>query len=396
MAPDAPRRPWLWAAAPLVLLAVLVTAIARMGPAESLRGDSVPPVEVLSFGRVVLSPSGITVAVLNDGPDPVTIAQVVVDDAFWAFEADPGPRLEHLQRARLTIPYPWVHGDAHVVKLLTSTGVTFEHEIPVAVVSPAPTARMAWIFVLIGLYVGVIPVAIGLLWYPLVSALGRRGLDFVLALTMGLLLFLLIDSLHEGAESALGLPASYQGLALLLLGAGGAYLTLDAFGAWLQERRRGSHAAGGRGWALALLMAIGIGLHNFSEGLAVSAAFALGEAALGTLLIVGFMLHNATEGLAIVAPLGRERVRLRDLVSLGVIGGAPTIAGALVGGLFFSPVLSVLFLAMGAGAIAQVLAQIATQVAGERPIRQFLATAPALAGLLAGFSVMYATGMIVG
>jgi zinc transporter ZupT len=143
-------------------------------------------------------------------------------------------------------------------------------------------------------------------------------------------------------------------------------------------------------------MAIGIGLHNFSEGLAIGAAFALGEAALGTLLIVGFTLHNATEGLAIVAPLGRERVRVLNLIWLGIIGGAPTIAGALLGGLFYSPVLSVLFLAMGAGAIAQVTAQIARQVAGERPIPQFLATAPALAGLLAGFSVMYATGMIVG
>mgnify|MGYP001239258256 CR=1 FL=1 len=118
--------------------------------------------------------------------------------------------------------------------------------------------------------------------------------------------------------------------------------------------------------------------------------------ALGTLLVVGFMLHNATEGLAIVAPLARVRVRVVDLLVLGVIGGAPTIAGALLGGLFYSPVWSVLFLAMGAGAIAQVLAQIAVQVAGDRPMRQFLATAPALAGLFAGFGVMYATGMIVG
>jgi len=255
---------------------------------------------------------------------------------------------------------------------------------------------VAGVFVLIGLYVGVIPVAIGLLWYPLMSALGRRGLDFVLALTIGLLLFLFADSLHEGFDSAVGLPASYQGLALLVLGAVGAYLSLEALGAWLKRRRAEMAEGPSSGWVLALLMAIGIGLHNFAEGLAIGAAFALGEAALGTLLIIGFMLHNATEGLAIVAPLGRERVRLRDLVWLGVLGGAPTIVGALLGGLFYSPVLSVLFLAMGAGAIAQVLAQIARQVAGQRPVEQFLATAPALAGLLAGFSVMYVTGMIVG
>lgn len=396
MSPEPTPRTWLWATVPLILLGLLLVVIIRLGPAETVRGDNVPPVEVLSFGRVVLTPAGITATVLNDGPDAVTIAQVAVDDAFWAFEADPGTRLEHLQRTRLTIPYPWVHGETHVVKLLTSSGLTFEHEIAVAVETPAPGGRIAWVFILIGLYVGVIPVAIGLLWYPLMSGLGRRGLDFVLALTMGLLLFLLVDSLHEGTDAALVLPASYQGVALLLLGAAGAYLTLEALGSWLQGRRREARLSGGRGWVLALLMAIGIGLHNFSEGLAIGAAFSLGEAALGTLLIVGFMLHNATEGLAIVAPLGRERVGVFDLVWLGVIGGAPTIAGALLGGLFYSPVLSVLFLAMGAGAIAQVLAQITKQVAGERPIPQFLATAPALTGLLAGFSVMYATGMIVG
>jgi zinc transporter ZupT len=394
--PDRAGQTALRAGVPLVLLAGLVTLILWTGPADSLRGDDVPPVEVLSFQRVLLTAEGFTVTLLNDGPDPVTIAQVAVDDAFWRFEAEPGTTLDHLGRTRLTIPYPWVQGEAHVLKVMTSTGLTFEHEIPVAVASPVPNVRIAGIFVLIGLYVGVIPVAIGLLWYPLMSALGRRGLDFVLALTIGLLLFLLADSLHEGIESANALPSSYQGLPLLLLGVVGAYLSLDAFGAWLRGKRQQRTAGRNGGLVLALLMAIGIGLHNFGEGLAIGAAFVLGEAALGTLLIVGFMLHNATEGLAIVAPLGGERVRLADLIGLGIVGGAPTIAGALAGGLFYSPVLAVLFLGLGAGAIAQVLMQITHQVAGQRPIPQFLATAPALAGLLAGFGVMYATGMIVG
>jgi len=144
-----------------------------------------------------------------------------------------------------------------------------------------------------------------------------------------------------------------------------------------------------------LLIAVGIGLHNFGEGLAIGAAFALGEAALGTMLIVGFTLHNTTEGLAIVAPLASERVRIGGLVRLGLIGGAPTIAGAWAGGLVYSPLWSVVFLAIGAGAIAQVVLQIGRQMAGAEPARSF-ATGPVLVGLFAGFAVMYMTGLIVG
>jgi zinc transporter, ZIP family len=145
----------------------------------------------------------------------------------------------------------------------------------------------------------------------------------------------------------------------------------------------------------ALLVAIGIGLHNFGEGLAIGAALALGEAALGSLLIIGFTLHNTTEGLAIVAPLARSRVPLGRLLLLGLIGGVPTIAGAWLGGFLYSPVWSVLFLALGAGAIAQVVVQIARGVAGDRPVGAYLRSGPVMAGLVAGFALMYTTGMLV-
>ena len=389
-------RTWLAVLLPLLLLGILVALIVRSGPGDTLRGPGAPPVEKLTFQRVLLTPEGIVVSVLNDGPDPVTIAQVAVDDALWTFEAEGGTTLNHLGRTRLRIPYPWVEGEAHAIKLMTSTGTTFDHEIPIALMTPVASGRFAGLFALIGLYVGVIPVAIGLLWYPMMSKLGERGLDFVLALTIGLLLFLLADTVHEGIESALAMPGSYQGIALLVFGAVGAFLTLEAIGAWLRDRRSQKRGSGARAWVLALLMAIGIGLHNLGEGLAIGAAFTLGEAALGTLLIIGFTLHNTTEGLAIVSPLARERVRIPDLLLLGFIGGAPTIVGALLGGLTYSQVLAVVFLAMGAGAIAQVLTQIAGQMAEGRPVTRFFATAPALAGLFAGFAVMYVTGMVVG
>ena len=388
---------WVIALLPLALLAGLVSFIVWSGPAEAVRGDDYPPIEKLTFQRVMLGDAGIIATVLNDGPDPVTIAQVQVDDAYWEFSADPGAELGHLDRAVLTIPYPWVQGDTHVVRILTSSGVTFDYEVAVAVQTPQPDGRYFAVFTLIGLYVGVLPVAIGLMWFPLVSRLGRAGLDFVLALTLGLMVFLLVEAGQEGLETAGVTPSSFQGVALFVCVAICAFLALETLGRWLRGRRqRVREQSHGQGWVLAVLVAVGIGLHNFGEGLAIGAAFALGEVALGTVLIVGFTLHNTTEGLAIVSPLAKERVRIRDLVQLGLIGGAPTIAGAWIGGFVYSPIWSVVFLAVGAGAIAQVIVQIARQMAGDTPVSQHMATVPVLSGLMAGFGVMYVTGLVVG
>ncbi|MBI2834805.1 MAG: metal transporter [Acidobacteria bacterium] len=396
-APGGRGRVWIVAIVPLLLLAALVAVILWWGPADALRGDNYPPVERLTFQRVELRPDGILVALMNDGPDPVKIAQVQVDEAYWSFSADRGgTELDHLGRTELRIPYPWVHGEAHVLRIVTSTGVTFDHEIAVAVPTPQADLRSLGLFTMLGIYVGVLPVAIGLLWFPLVSRLGPRPLDFVLALTIGLLLFLLVDATDEGLEIAREVPDSFQGTVLFIFGALGAYLALETLAAWLKSHRCRVYELGDSGWMLALLVAIGIGLHNFGEGLAIGAAFTLGEAALGTVLIIGFTLHNTTEGLAIVAPLSRSRVRTADLVKLGLIGGVPTIAGAWLGGVVYSPLWSVLFLAVGAGAIAQVVVQITRQMAGDRPVTQFFAAGHVMAGLLAGFVVMYATGMMVG
>ena len=383
-------KSWALALLPLALLGALLAWIVASGPTEALR-EGVPPVERLAIARAVLAGDGIRLSVLNDGPDPVTIAQLQVDDAYWAFTQEPAGTLPHLGRVELHVPYPWVHGETHVVKLVTATGLTFEHEIAVAVETPRPSLRFLGIFALVGLYVGVLPVAFGLLWYPLAGRIGARAIDFLLAFTLGLLLFLLVDAVEEAREIAHELPGSYQGIALVALGFAAAYMALEGLGAWLRARRSGLEAA----VVSALLVAIGIGLHNFGEGLAIGAAFALGEAALGTLLVVGFTLHNTTEGLAIVAPLARTRVAWRRLLGLGLVGGAPTIAGAWLGGFVYSPVFSVLFLALGAGAIAQVVAQIGRTAAGERSLAGYLTGAPVATGLFAGFLVMYGTGMLV-
>jgi ZIP family zinc transporter len=398
-----PRLWWAMALLPLILLGGLILLLIRTGPADALKPAGAPPVERLAVTRLELTPDGIIATVLNDGPDPVTIAQVQVDDAYWQFTAEPNAQLGHLRRATLRIPYPWVEGETHLVKLVTSSGTTFERQIAVAVETPRPGLRYFGIFALIGLYVGVIPVAIGLLWFPMVARLSRSGFDFVLALTVGLLLFLMVDATGEGLEASAAIPAAYQATVLFVFAAAGAYLALAAFGAWLRRRETARRDAAPAGWILALLVAVGIGLHNFGEGLAIGAAFTLGEAALGSLLIVGFALHNTTEGLAIVAPLARRTdgaappgsVPVGSLIRLGLIGGVPTIAGAWLGGFIYSPVWALLFLALGVGAIAQVVVQIVGQMSRDERLSSFLTRGPVVAGLFTGVLVMYATGMLI-
>ncbi|HVR28127.1 MAG TPA: metal transporter [Thermoanaerobaculia bacterium] len=413
-APAPPRtggvRVWILFLLPLVLVAGLVWIVVASDPAARLRGD-LPPVEELAFQRVELRDTGIVATVLNDGPDPVTIAQVMVDDAYWAFVQEPLGPLSHLASVRLSIPYPWVENETHVIRLVTSSGLTFDHEIAVARETPRPSWQFfAW-FALIGLYVGVIPVAVGLLWYPAIGRVGRRGLDFVLALTVGLLIFLFVDTVEDGLEAAGGLAASFQGTVLFTLVALLAFLAIEAFGERLAHGLEGrggrarrqpepGEAAPGPGadrgpLVTSLLIAVGIGLHNFGEGLAIGAAYSLGEVTLGALLIVGFTLHNTTEGLAIVAPLAESRAALSHLVLVGMVAGAPTIAGAWLGGLVYSPLWSVVFLAIAAGAIAQVVILIGRQMTRERQLGTLVASRPVMAGLVAGFAVMYATGLLV-
>ena len=376
---------WLWALLPLALLAVLVVLLLRFGLLGVFQA-AFPPVEELTIDRVTLRPGQMVIHVTNGGPHPATVAQVLVDDAYWEFAIEPDRTIPRLGKVAITLSYPWVEGEAHHIRLITSTGLTFKHTVEVAAQSPRVDARYLATFTLLGVYVGVIPVFLGLLWFPFLRQLEERWVAFFLSLTAGLLLFLGVDALREALEVAGTLPPAYQGTGLVLVGLVVTILVLIA----VSRRVVGGADAVRRRLALAFLIAIGIGLHNLGEGLAIGAAYSLGKIALGTFLVIGFTIHNTTEGLGIVAPIARDRPHLGTLALLGVVAGVPTILGAWLGGFNYSPVLATFFLAVGAGAIFQVVYELIKLMVGERPALSYQ-----VAGFAAGLLVMYITGLFV-
>ena len=373
---------------PLVLLGALVVVFFATDPTRPLK-TAFPPIEDLSIPQVVLEPGLIRLRVVNNGPDPVTIAQALVDEAYWHFNVEPAATIDRLGRATVEIMFPWSKDDAHAVTLISSNGVTFETNIEVAVASPKPTAKLFGLFALLGVYVGVIPVALGLLWLPALRRCSQKWMDCFLFLTIGLLVFLGFDALEEAMETIELVPAVYQGTGLLVIGVAGSFVLLTALSNTM-ARGGNSNAA-----TLSTMVAVGIGLHNLAEGLAIGAAYALGQIALGSMLVLGFMLHNVTEGLAIVAPLARSGARFGQLVGFGAIAGLPTILGAWIGGFTYSPVWALLFLAIGAGAIFQVAWQIVSQLTRQRGSMEAVLDLSNAGGLLAGFGVMYLTSVLV-
>jgi zinc transporter, ZIP family len=392
------RRPpaWLAGLAPLVVLAVAIGIFVALD-APGLDRIGVPE-EELTVERTVLEPGLIELHLRNDGADPVRIEQAIVNDGFASF-TQTEEEVGRLASTEVDVQYPWIEGQAYEVMLLTSTGATIDHSIDVAVDTPDADLGFYGLMALIGIYVGVIPVAIGMLWLPWVRTVDAAWIRFLLAFTVGLLAFLGIDALLEGTELAGAGPEALGGGALVWLGAVGAYLVLSGVDGWLRGRRErvegaapGEAPAQASAWRAAFLVALGIGLHNLGEGLAIGSAYAVGSLALGAALVVGFALHNTTEGLAIVAPTARARVSLGRLALLGLLAGAPAVLGAWIGASAFHPSVAALLFGVGAGAIAQVIVQILPQVR-ERDGR--LLSPLVSAGLLTGLLVMYATGLLV-
>jgi zinc transporter, ZIP family len=377
------------AVVPLVLLGVLVFWFFHGGSALIER--TVPPIEEVSIRRVQLSPGEFKITIRNTGPLPIDMTVVTVDEAIWKAEFSPSRHLDRLQQATVRIPFDWVEGDPYKLTLFTATGLSFEKEIAVATETPKPSMRMLWVFTAMGIYVGILPVVFGILWLPFLRQLGGRWINFLLSLTLGLLVFLGVDASHEALEIAGKLPAVFAGVAFAAFGFLLAFLVITAVDRAM--RARVSQRGGDTALVLAYLVAFGIGVHNLGEGLAIGSAYAVGEIALGAMLLLGFTIHNTTEGLAIVAPLTRSKVKLFHLAMLGLLGGGPAILGCWMGGFAYSDLWAVFFLAIGAGAIFQVVWTIGRHMG--QTVEGSLFHLPNATGFLAGMLLMYGTALLI-
>ena len=384
-------RLWLLGLIPLALMAGIVVIFAALG-APGLAERRGPPVENLVVDKIALHPGVIQLTVRNDGPDAVSVRQVIVNDGFANFTSK-YEQLTRLAADTIRVDYPWIEGEAYEISLLTSTGGVIPAEIPVAVETPEAGPGFYGLMALLGTYVGVIPVLLGMLWLPLLRRSKPSVIRVLIAFTIGLLVFLIVDALLEGIEIAGRGSQAFGGQALVYLGAIVGYLVLATVDSTM--RSRGQAASGGAkagGLHLALLVAVGIGLHNLGEGLAIGAAYAAGALALGALLVIGFAIHNTTEGLAVVAPVAKNRPSLKTLAGLGLLAGGPAIVGAWIGASAFNGSLVAFLLGVGAGAIAQVIVQLAPFIRNEAG--QFLYPKSA-GGLLGGIGVLYATSLLV-
>src|SRR5919202_108202 len=372
----------------LVLAGVIALFVSTSGAGLNVKPAA--PLETVQFTRTILRPGEIRFHVQNTSPQELTITQIAINDAFWPVTASPRTTIPRLGTAVFTLRYPWVEGETYAATFVSSNSIAFETDIPVATTTATASAATLWSFTLIGLYVGIIPVLLGLCWYPALRRLGRRSMMFLMALTAGLLVYLGIDAMNEGLELAGEVGSAFQGVGLVGISIVVTFLLLDAI-----TRRQvsvGRSEAAQRA-TVAFMIAIGIGLHNLGEGLAIGAAYSVGAAALGAFLVIGFILQNITEGLGILAPIVKDKPSLRSLALMGLVAGGPAIIGAWVGGLTYARPLAVVFLGIGAGAVFEVAYEIAKLIRKDAVKRPMPLTI--VGGVTAGMLMLYGTGVLI-
>jgi len=374
---------------PFAFLIVLVAYI--YGPGSDLLDLGVPLPEI-TIEMVNFVDSEIRVTVRNTGPIPVEVVMADVNDRIQPAAIEPDRFLERYETALVRIPFNWNEAEPYIIGLTIEDGTRFEKEIEAAAPALEFNLDNVGFFAIIGTYVGIIPVIIGLLWLPFIKNISKNKYSFFLALTVGLLIFLGIDAIEEALEvSEENLAHSFNAALLVATVVILSFLGLYYMTEKLTSRSKSSNYV--KPFAIALMISIGIGLHNFGEGLAIGAAVGSGAIAFSAFLIVGFTLQNASEGIAIAAPLAKGRPSIGKLGSLVLIAGVPTIFGAWLGGFLYSPFLAVVFLSIAAGAVFTVAVIIIKWLQSEN-VKQ-LSNGSVVSGIATGMLIMYLTSILV-
>jgi zinc transporter, ZIP family len=223
-----------------------------------------------------------------------------------------------------------------------------------------------------------------------VLGISERIKGFLNALAVGILLFLIVDVFgHAWDATTQAAVSAFQGrgsmgdaILYLVLMFGG--LTMGLLGLVVYERRFMGRATGGvTATKLSTMIALGIGAHNLSEGLAIGQSYASGAIGLAIVLVVGFGAHNSTEGFGIMAPLAGTKPKVSFLAKVLLVGGAPTFFGTILGSLFYSEAAYVLFLSLAGGALVYVTMMMFN--VGRRQYSNILMMMGVFLGLTAGF-----------
>ena len=379
----------LSAIGPLILLAIVIAFL--MGPAINFLefGLVLPDIHIEQIDFV---DGEIQVIVRNTGPIDVNITVADVNDRIQPAAIEPDNHLTKFETALVRIPYDWNEGQPYSIGLTTDDGTRFEKSVDAATLRLEANAELIGYLGLIGFLIGIVPIMIGLLWFSFIQKLGTSRYQFFLAFTVGLLLFLAFDAIEEAVEiSQNHLSDIFNGQLLIMTVTILSFLILFSIGNSLIKKAQFSKIS--KPLVISLMISIGIGFHNFGEGLAVGAAIALGQAALSTFLIVGFAIHNTTEGFAIAAPMARTKSMVLRLVCLGLVAGTPAIFGTWIGGFSYSPFATVIFLAIGAGAIFQVIVSIIQYMREEN--QNTISNASIISGIGLGLFVMYLTSIFI-